>query len=1326
MHRSHLPRFWFVLAISQALLLSSKLALAQSGNSVTLPKTSVLVLFDSSDPYGQRCFQQTLISLRYGRIPYRSVDLSKTSSLPLLDEFSSVLITTEMIWKLDVPSCRSLEAFVRSGGGLAVLFRGWNPELGDLFGIRDHGTLEIDSVRSRGLIFTRDFLPGIKGITINDVLLTDISSFALDLDSTDNVFATTWTGKYPVAWYRRYGEGKVIYWNASLLAEKIYRGFMIGTIGAIQPFTATLIMDLSTVCLDDFPLPASNQKPEPIKTEFDQTSTQFYYLRWYPDMMSLSKLFGIKYTTALIFNYAEMTSPPYTFVEWSRSDIEVAGKPINAAIWTARQNSRVNEMAFHGHNHLPLVEKNWGTIANMELALKAAKRRWEMDNLGPEPTSYIPPMNVIDSVGLNALLTVFPKIRVVASQYLGTFDKGQRREFGLDPWNKNITDIPRMTSGYVMDDFNKMETISMIHTFGAWNHFVHPDDVIPTPGRYQENVREDENVDAAGWYDKPKDDGLFYRFKTWLQFIKDHYPWLRSETLTEARDIVLDYVATASTVVSQGNKVRLTATKTPAYFMFYLPLSNSVVSVQGGTVIHDETMAFSRYYVLECNKGNAVITLRNSVPTMNFKGAEQGDLYRIDSQVRHEIPIVVQPKQSPKEEPKIVAAVAEVKTDMQRADELIGAGKQREAIKLLEHSALQRPEDLKIWTKLRQLYDWNNMQEKAIKAYETIVRLDPDDVAAMKALAQRYLWANKLTNAIEMNEKILRREPNNVALMKTLAEQCLGANRQSEAIELYRKLSQKEPRNVKILKTLAELYFWNSNNDRGISTYEQILAIDKSDTAMIRNLAEKYMEVDRQKDALRMYERLLAYRPHDIALRKRLAQVYGWNNEGRKSLRQYEAILAMNTNDLRIRRTLAGMYVENNETDSAIVQLKMIIQQDPKDISSLKKLGELCLWRERQKEAIPVYEKIVSEEPDSLSYRIQLGQLYVWNKESSAAKKQFTEVLRRDQKNVTALSQLADIERNEADWNSASDYYKQVLAIDAQNRDARSALADIRRDHGLLFSATYERIEDSNDLTREQIPLAAGMVQAGNLAIGVNAIRQNIRDSRLDQSQTGYGVGFGGKYTLNPQMTLSATILATSYETGWVPLSIALQANNSITPQLYSTLKLKRTETTEGVQAIKSEIMFNSATWELYFQTTDRLSISGSAESDFYSDNNTKMTLAGFSTYRITLGAPAITILANYAYQDSKVIYPSSVPYWTPSKLSTSSFGLEAAEGILESVTIDAAYLNTLQAGVFSSNVRAQITWRPTLFSEVSLYYEKLGSRVYSQNTLRAVIQYRY
>jgi hypothetical protein len=59
-------------------------------------------------------------------------------------------------------------------------------------------------------------------------------------------------------------------------------------------------------------------------------------------------------------------------------------------------------------------------------------------------------------------------------------------------------------------------------------------------------------------------------------------------------------------------------------------------------------------------------------------------------------------------------------------------------------------------------------------------------------------------------------------------------------------------------------------------------------------------------------------------------------------------------------------------------------------------------------------------------------------------------------------------------------------------------------------------------------------------------------------------------------------------------------------------------------------------------------------------------------------------------------------------------------------VTVEGAYLYTLQAGVFSNNVRGRITLKPSTFSQVLVEYEKLGSTVYSQNTFRAVLQYRY
>jgi hypothetical protein len=213
---------------------------------------------------------------------------------------------------------------------------------------------------------------------------------------------------------------------------------------------------------------------------------------------------------------------------------------------------------------------------------------------------------------------------------------------------------------------------------------------------------------------------------------------------------------------------------------------------------------------------------------------------------------------------------------------------------------------------------------------------------------------------------------------------------------------------------------------------------------------------------------------------------------------------------------------------------------------------------------------------------------------------------------------------------------------------------------------------------------------------------------------------------VSPGLSLSGTALATSYVSKWVPVSLSLQTDVTVSSRVSSALKLQRFETTEGVQAIRSHITVNRAAAELFSQTTDRLSMAGSAESDWYSDNNSKMTLASFFTYKVLMESPSITLLANYAYQNSRIVYATSIPYWTPHQLSTTSLGISATQDLFEWFTIDAAYLRTLQAGVFSDNVRGRLTLRPSQFSQFFVEYEKLGSTVYSQNAFRAVLQYRY
>jgi hypothetical protein len=100
-------------------------------------------------------------------------------------------------------------------------------------------------------------------------------------------------------------------------------------------------------------------------------------------------------------------------------------------------------------------------------------KKWKEEGLGNPPATYIPPTNLIDSIGVQALAQSAPSIKVIAGLYAGFFELGQRREFGPEPWNGKFYCIPRVSAGFMIDDYTKTIILSAIAMLGVWTHFIH-------------------------------------------------------------------------------------------------------------------------------------------------------------------------------------------------------------------------------------------------------------------------------------------------------------------------------------------------------------------------------------------------------------------------------------------------------------------------------------------------------------------------------------------------------------------------------------------------------------------------------------------------------------------------------------------------------------------------------------------------------------------------------------------------------------------------------------------------------------------------------------
>jgi hypothetical protein len=324
---------------------------------LTIQKSEkLLLIYDSSDFYSLECVENARMSFKYAKLLYDEIDLKnyKGGELSKLGNYFAIALATEFIKKLTKSDCENLKSFVSSGGGLAVIYRGYNENLHDIFGvkIRDKNQPFLKQGRS-GLHFKTDFIPGLKGTAISDSILRDLSMFDFVHVGDKNIIATTSSGT-PVVWNLRYGKGKVTYWNSSILSNRSFRGFITQTIASVSSKFVQPIANFSVIFIDDFPTSVPNAVKKIVWDEFKMNLAEFHFLVFYPDMLKLSNEFGLKYTAGLVFNYGASITPPFHLNEWRIGKASVLSKEIEVSKTIAKQFKINHELGFHGYNHVSL------------------------------------------------------------------------------------------------------------------------------------------------------------------------------------------------------------------------------------------------------------------------------------------------------------------------------------------------------------------------------------------------------------------------------------------------------------------------------------------------------------------------------------------------------------------------------------------------------------------------------------------------------------------------------------------------------------------------------------------------------------------------------------------------------------------------------------------------------------------------------------------------------------------------------------------------------------------------------------------------------------
>lgn len=487
-----------------------------------LESRGYMLLYNSAEENAAPFVEVLDNTLREMHLSCTRVDLAR-EALPPLESFRAVYYCSMELETLRDDLDR-LMTWIQGGGGLALMMR---PERSEVFTLisQQLGVVELGTgiTDYRSIQFAPGVLP-LWGEAPYEIGDSADNAMTVRVDKTCEVlFSTADSAKIPLLWVRGIGKGRVVINNHTLNGNKDSRAIVSMSVTALEDTLAYPIVNAGMVFIDDFPAPQPEGVDERLFEQFGYNIQGFFLNHWWPDMESLHKRFGVRYSGVLVETYNDQIDPPF----------KQEGDYGLLRFYGAAMLRLDGEIGLHGYNHIPLClfdfpfagegYSGWASEERMEEAVSELYRFGT--ELFPEEQylTYVPPSNYLSDEGAKALLDVVPSLRIISGLYLNQVGVQARIQEFREERNGTVS-LPRVSSGFAPDDYTRLMITKELMLHGVFSHFIHPDDVL-----------DDERGAALGWA------RMYESFGELFDQLRVTYPQLRMMTSAEGAAAVQRY-----------------------------------------------------------------------------------------------------------------------------------------------------------------------------------------------------------------------------------------------------------------------------------------------------------------------------------------------------------------------------------------------------------------------------------------------------------------------------------------------------------------------------------------------------------------------------------------------------------------------------------------------------------------------------------------------------------------------------------------------------------------------------------------------------------------
>ena len=550
---------------------------------------NTVVLWDSAQADSAAAMDEIENTLSDMKVGYDAVDLSN-SPFPDLNRYDTAVIVISNLFPVG-QNVIKLNDWVYDGGralfALSMQKNIYVSVLESALGIEESSW---DYAHLESIYVDENFMVGGGRSFVVEDGYDSVWAVQLDRQKTKVHAWIDNESKTPLIWETNHGKGKYVVYNLGL-CEKVVRGFYAAAYSLLEDVCVYPVINASTFYLDDFPSQIPQGSSEYITRDYGASIRDFYVNIWWPAMMNHADQYGIKYTGLAITGYDDN-------VDGTTPTKPDEGTFLNFGNMLLRQGG---EIGYHGYNHQPLCMsecdyegfydyKTWDSKAAMKGAFDSLVDVCDELFPGVDMSLYVPPSNIMSSVGEDFLFDTYPHIKTISGIYFpdGDFKFNCTQEFDVLPDGRVYQ--PRIISSCVLTPFMELALVSELNMHYVNCHFTHPDDAL-----------DPERGAELGW------ETLSKHFGEYLDYLYTSAPSIRNFTGSETSAAVQRYAALNVKKEDAGDKLVLHIGNFYDEGYFFIRFNaDSYESVKGGSL----TQLAGNLYLLKADKETVTINLK--------------------------------------------------------------------------------------------------------------------------------------------------------------------------------------------------------------------------------------------------------------------------------------------------------------------------------------------------------------------------------------------------------------------------------------------------------------------------------------------------------------------------------------------------------------------------------------------------------------------------------------------------------------------------------------------------------------------------------------------